>query len=82
VVSSKRSSTAVAWSVRARRQPSPTIQPYDTNNKNCSFAQRHNDAALTRSLSLSLLLAVAIHLNGSDKHNKIRNAMIAGQKAL
>jgi hypothetical protein len=34
------------------------------------------------SLSLSLLLAVAIHLNGSDKHNEIRNAMIAGGKAL
>jgi hypothetical protein len=34
------------------------------------------------SLSLSLLLAVAIHLNGSDKLNKIRNAMIAGGKAL
>jgi hypothetical protein len=34
------------------------------------------------SLSLSLLLAVAIHLNGSDKHNKIRNAMIADVKAL
>jgi hypothetical protein len=33
-------------------------------------------------LSLFLLLAVAIHLNGSDKHNKIRNVMIACGKAL
>ena len=83
VVSSKHSSTAAAWSVGARRQPSPTIQPYDSNNKialSLKGTKRHNDAALA--VSLSLLLAVAIHLNGSDKHNKIRNAMIAGLKAL
>jgi hypothetical protein len=37
---------------------------------------------LSLTLSLSLLLTVAIHLNGSDKYNKICNVMIAGVKAL
>jgi hypothetical protein len=40
----------------------------------------HNDAALA--LSLSHLIAVTIHLNGSEKHKRICNAMIAGGKAL
>jgi hypothetical protein len=64
--------------VSRRQRSNHTTQT--TKSLFCSKAQKGTMTPL--SLALILLIAVAIHLNGSDKHNEIRNAMIAGGKAL